>query len=81
MCFLLCILCNLAKHLGVGTKLLAGIGVCGIEFEGGLLSEMDCMVTAEYGCVGDWGVSFVCTKSMSGSEDLLVGDTALSASS
>ena len=39
------------------------------------------MVTAESGDVGDLVISFICTQSMSGSEDLLVGDEALSVSS
>ena len=72
------IFCNLAKHLGVGTKLLTGIGVLGLEFESGFYAKTDCRVTAESVDVGDSVVSFICTKSLSGSEDLLVGDEALS---
>ena len=64
----------------VATKHLTGIGVLGLEFEGELLSKMDCMVTAESGYVGDLVVSPICTKSLSGSEDLL-GSEALSVSS
>ena len=45
----------------------------GLEFEGGLFSKMDCMATAESGDIGDSVVTFICTKSMSGSKDLLVG--------
>ena len=71
----------MAKCLGVGTKLLAGIGMFGLQFEGGLFSKMDCMVTAQSGDVDVSVVSFICTKSMSGSEDLLMGNGALSVSS
>ena len=41
-----CIYCfnifySCVRHLGVGTKLLTGIGVSGLRFEGGLFSETD----------------------------------------